>query len=74
MAENRVSVSPQENKPGENPLSGVVDPSRRAIVGKAEVRKLILGRYPFNVAQGDTKSLELYLLLQMSQNIIKSCI
>lgn len=29
------------------------------IVGKAEMRTLTLGKYPFNVAQGDKKSLEL---------------
>lgn len=58
-----VSVSTQENKPGENPLSQVVDFSHGVILGKVEVTKLILGKHLFNIAQGDKKSLVLYSLL-----------
>lgn len=55
----RVLLSTQENKPGENPLSQVVDSSHHVILGKAEERELILGKHSFNITQGDKKSLEL---------------
>lgn len=47
-----VSVSTQEDKPGENPLSLVADSSPGVIHGKADVRELILGEHPFNTDQG----------------------
>lgn len=36
-------------------MSHAMDSSHGVILGKAKVRKLILGKHPFNIAQGDKK-------------------
>lgn len=42
-------------------MSQVVDSSPGVILGKAEVRKLILGKYSFNIAQGDKKEFSIII-------------